>query len=78
MYTKPYNLKNLSEGLQELNTQLAGTDITEIAAYELVHVNTVRTYLKGDDNITIPALGKAILDRGRKIVIAKEQHATAA
>lgn len=72
MYTKPYDLKNLSEGLQELKCQLKGTDISEIAALELIHVNTVNNYLKGEDNVTTPAIGKAILDRGRKLLIKKQ------
>lgn len=76
MYTNPYNFKNLSEGLQELGAQLKGTDITEIAALELIHVNTVRNYLKGD--ITTPAIGKAIIDRGRKLLIKKQSLSTAA
>lgn len=77
MYTNPYNIKNLSDGLQELASQLKGTDITEIAALEQLHVNTVRAYLKGENNITTPAVGKAILDRGRKIVIKREQGSSA-
>jgi hypothetical protein len=66
---KPYNLKNLSDGLQEQAQYIKGQDIINIAAAERISTSTVREYLKG--NITTPAIGKAILDRCRAIGIAK-------
>ena len=73
---KPYNLKNLSAGLQEMAQFIKGQDIVRIAAAEGISPSTVREYLKG--NITTPAIGKAILERSRALIIEKENAAAAA
>ncbi len=71
---KPYNLKNLSIGLQEMAKDIKGKDITRIAVIENIDQSTVRQYLKG--NIAKPAIGKAILDRCREIIVSRS-HAAA-
>jgi hypothetical protein len=68
---KPYNLKNLEAGLQEMASQVKGNEIVAIAGAEHLDPTTVRKYLKGI--VTTPAIGKAILDRCRTIVIARQQ-----
>lgn len=66
---KPYNLKNLQEGLQEQAAFIKGKAILDIAHIEKIDPATVRTYLKG--KVTTPAIGQAILKRCREILIAK-------
>lgn len=70
---KPYNLENLTRGLQEAAYELTGKDITQIAATELIDQSTVREYLKG--NIAKPAIGTAILKRARELNIKKNKVA---
>ena len=62
---KPYNLKNLSDGLQEQASQISANDILKISAAEELSPTTVRKYLKGE--IAHPAIGQAILNRCREI-----------
>lgn len=73
---KAYNLKNLSEGLQEVKASgIKGNDIAVIAAAEGVNQSTIYEYLKG--NVTIPALGKSILERCRLMLIEKDSKKVA-
>jgi len=66
---KAYDLKNLEAGLQELAQSIKGQDIVTIAFLEKIDPVTVRRYLAG--KVTVPALGKAILDRGRNLLLEK-------
>jgi len=69
-----YNLKNLSEGLQEVRAQgIKGKDVGSIATAEGVNQSTVYEYLKG--NVAIPALGKSILKRCRAILMERIKSA---
>ncbi len=70
---KSYNLENLKKGLQENAQFIKGQDITDIATIERINPTTVRTYLKGE--VTIPSLGKAILNRCREILISRNNAA---
>lgn len=72
---KSYNLKNLTDGLQEQAPYIKGQDIVKIAAAEDISPSTVREYLKG--KVTTPAIGKAILDRCREIQLGRQKAITA-
>ena len=74
MYIKPYNQKNLEMGLQELASQLTPLDVTDIAHAERLHPNTVKNYLRGE--VSTLAIAKAILDRGRGILLNRTTIAT--
>lgn len=72
---KGYNIKNLEAGLCEIAQQIKGHEINKLAVLEMLDPSTVRIYLKG--KVTTPAVGKAILDRARKIIIDREQQVAA-
>jgi hypothetical protein len=67
---KPYNLKQLEAGLQEIAKDIKGQDIINVAAAERIAPTTVRQYLRGI--VATPAIGKAILGRCRALIIEKE------
>lgn len=70
---EPYNMELLRRGLQDLAVELKGNDILKVAALESIADSTVRGYLKG--KITYPAVAKAIIERGRAVLIEKNSLA---
>ncbi len=67
---EPYNMELLQNELQKLSVVLKGKNIGKVASFEHLADSTVREYLKG--KIAYPAVAKAIVERGRAVLIEKK------